>query len=135
VFGGNGGSITIAPRAGLVQDRSGGVAVGYGVIASYANSYHEGNLRSATDDLLGQLRQSNPAMQTTGRQQRTRVDGRNALVTTLSNQSPLGGREIDMLVTVEGADGLFYLVFIAPEGDYRSVQSVYEQMLRSVRLR
>ena len=135
VFGGDGGSVTIAPRSGLVQDRSGGVAVGYGVIASYANSYHEGNLRSATDDLLGQLRQSNPGMQVTGRQQSTRVGGRNALVTTLSNQSPLGGREIDMLVTVQGSDGLFYMVFIAPEGDYRNVQSVYEQMLRSVRLR
>jgi predicted Zn-dependent protease len=121
VFGGDGGS--------------GGVAVGYGVIASYANAYHEGNLRSATDDLLGQLRQSNPGMQVSGRQQSTRVDGRSAMVTTLSNQSPLGGREIDMLVTVQGADGLFYMVFIAPEGDYRSVQSVYEQMLRSVRLR
>ena len=74
-------------------------------------------------------------MQVTGRQQSTRLGGRNALVTTLSNQSPLGGREIDMLVTVQGTDGLFYMVFIAPEADYRNVQPVYEQMLRSVRLR
>jgi hypothetical protein len=134
VFGGDGGSVTIAPRAGLVQDQSGGVAVAYGVIASYANAYHDDNLRSATDDLIGQLRQSNPAMQVSGRQQSTRVNGRNALVTTLYNQSPLGGREVDMLVTVQGRDNLFYIVFIAPEADFRNTQSVYEQMLKSVRV-
>jgi beta-barrel assembly-enhancing protease len=134
VFGGDGGSVTIAPRAGLVQDRSGGVAVGYGVIASQAESTHNDNLRSATDDLIGQLRQSNPAMQVSGRQQSTRVSGRNALVTTLYNQSPLGGREVDMLVTVQSSDRLVYVVFIAPEKDFKNTQRVYEQMLSSVRL-
>jgi Zn-dependent protease with chaperone function len=135
VFGGDGGSVTIAPRAGLVQDNAGGVAVGYGVIASYANAYHENNLRDATADLIGQLRQSNPGLQAGGRQQSYRLDGQNALVTTLYNQSPLGGREVDMLVTVQARDGLFYMVFIAPEGDFRNVQPVFEQMLRTVRLR
>jgi hypothetical protein len=135
VFGGDGGSVTIAPRAGLVQDNAGAVAVGYGVIASYANAYHENNLRDATSDLIGQLRQSNPGLQAAGRQQSYRLDGQNALVTTLYNQSPLGGREVDMLVTVQAPDGMFYMVFIAPEGDFRNVQPVFEQMLRTVRLR
>jgi Zn-dependent protease with chaperone function len=135
VFGGDGGSVTIAPRAGLVQDQSGGVAVGYGVIASYANSNHSGNLRSVTEDLIEDLRRSNPAMQAGGRQQSTRVNGRNALVTTLYNQSPLGGREVDMLVTIQDQDGLFYVVFIAPERDFQNTQRVYEQMLGSLRFR
>jgi beta-barrel assembly-enhancing protease len=133
--GGEGGSVTIAPRAGLVKDQSGGVAVGYGVIASYANADQGRNLRAATDALIGQLRQSNPAMQTAGRQQNTRVDSQSAIVTTLYNQSPLGGREVDMLVTVQRSDRLFYMVFIAPESDYKTAQPVYEQMLKSVRLR
>jgi beta-barrel assembly-enhancing protease len=135
VFGGDSGSVTIAPRAGLVQDRSGGVAVGYGVIASYANAHDNSNLRNATEDLIAQLRQSNPAMQVSGNPKRANVGGQSALVTTLYNQSPLGGREVDMLVTVQGRDGLFYMVFIAPENDFRSTQRVYEQMLSSVRLR
>jgi beta-barrel assembly-enhancing protease len=135
VFGGDGGSTTIAPRSGLVQDTGGGVAVGYGMIASYANVYHDNDLRNATADLVGQLRQSNPAIQVSGRQQSTRVNGQNALVTTLYNQSPMSGREVDMLVTVQGRDRLFYMVFIAPEAEYRNMQPVYEQMLRSVRLR
>jgi beta-barrel assembly-enhancing protease len=134
VFGGDGGSITIAPRAGLVQDQNRNVSVAYGVIASFANPY-QGNLRNATNELINQLRQSNPSLQASGRQQSTRVDGQSAIVTTLYNQSPLGGREVDMLVTVQGSDRLFYMIFIAPENDFRNSQSMYEQMLRSVRLR
>jgi hypothetical protein len=72
-------------------------------------------------------------MQVSGRQQRARVGGANALVTTLMNQSPLGGREIDMLVTVDRPQGVLYMVFIAPEQDYRQLQGTFEQMLRSVR--
>ena len=135
VFGDQGGvSATIAPRSGLVQDQSGNVAVGYGVMVSGFTPHRDGgNLASDTQDLLGQLRQSNPAMQVSGRQTRANLNGQQALVTTLSNQSPLGGREIDMLVTVERPQGLLYFVFIAPEQDWRQMQPVFEQMLRSVR--
>ena len=135
VFGDEGGvSATIAPRSGLVQDRSGNVAVGYGVMISGFTPHRDGgNLASDTQDLLGQLRQSNPAMQVSGRQTRTNLNGQPALVTTLQNQSPLGGREIDMLVTVERPQGLLYMVFIAPEQEWRQMQPVFEQMLRSVR--
>jgi beta-barrel assembly-enhancing protease len=135
VFGDQGGvSVTIAPRSGLVQDRNGGVAVGYGLMASgFTPHSGNGNLSSDTQDLLGQLRQSNPAMQVSGRQSQTRLNGQPALVTTLMNQSPLGGREIDMLVTVQRPEGLLYFVFIAPEQDWKQMQPAYEQMLRSVR--
>ena len=54
-------------------------------------------------------------------------------MTTLYNQSPMGGREINMLVTAERPEGLFYMIFIGPEKDFRQLQPVYEQMLRSVR--
>jgi hypothetical protein len=130
---GNSVAVTIAPRSGLVQDRNSSVHVGFGVMISGFSPQQDGNLRQATTDLIGQLRQSNPSMQAAGRQQRTRVDGQQALVTTLYNQSPLGGREIDMLVTVERPQGLLYLVFIAPESDYRQAQGIFEQMLKSVR--
>jgi beta-barrel assembly-enhancing protease len=135
VFGGNDGvAVTIAPRSGLVQDQSGNVAVAYGVMASGYNPPSGGrDLRQDTADLLGQLRQSNPSMQVSGSQQRTRLGGQQALVTTVSNQSPMGGREIDMVVTVDRPEGLLYFVFIAPEQDYRNLQPVFEQMLRSVR--
>jgi hypothetical protein len=90
------------------------------------------NLSQDTSDLISQLAQSNPALQTGGKQQRARVGSDNGLVTTLYNQSPMGGREIDMLVTVERPEGLFYMIFIGPENDFRQLQPVYEQMLHSV---
>jgi hypothetical protein len=38
-----------------------------------------------------------------------------------------------MLVTVERPEGLFYMVFIGPESEFRNLQPIYEQMLRTVR--
>jgi hypothetical protein len=126
--------VTIAPRSGLVQDSRGNVAVGYGVMASFSNPHNGGrNLGQDTQDLIAQLGQSNPGLQTRGRQQRTRIGQDTALVSTLYNQSPMGGREINMLVTVERPEGLFYMIFIAPENEFRQMQPVYEQMLQSVR--
>jgi hypothetical protein len=135
VFGDqNGVAVTIAPRSGLVQDQTGNVSVGYGVIISgYTPPSGGRDLRQDTADLIGQLRQTNPTMQISGNQQRTRLDGQQAIVTTMYSQSPLGGREIDMLVTVDRPEGVLYFVFIAPEQDYRQMQGVFEQMLRSVR--
>jgi beta-barrel assembly-enhancing protease len=134
-FGDQGGAaVTIAPRSGLVQDRSGNVAVGYGVMVSFFNG-HSGrpNLRQDTNDLIGSLRQSNPGLQVDGNQRSTRVNGQQALVTTMINQSPLGGREIDMLVTINRQEGLMYMIFIAPQQEFSRLQPVFEQMLRSVR--
>jgi hypothetical protein len=126
--------VTIAPRSGLVQDSRGNVAVGYGVMASFSNPHNSGrNLNQDTQDLIAQLGQSNPGLQTGGRAQRTRIGQDTALVTTLYNQSPMGGREVNMLVTVERPEGLFYMIFIAPENEFRQMQPVYEQMLQSVR--
>jgi Peptidase family M48 len=126
--------VTIAPRSGLIQDSRGGIGIGYGVMISFANPHSNGrNLSQDTSDLISQLAQSNPALQTGGKQQRARVGSDNGLITTLYNQSPMGGREIDMLVTVERPEGLFYMIFIGPENDFHQLQPVYEQMLRSVR--
>jgi Zn-dependent protease with chaperone function len=126
--------VTIAPRSGLIQDSRGGVGIAYGVMISFASPHGGGrNLNQDTSDLIGQLTQSNPAIQSGGKQQRARVGSDNGLVTTLYNQSPMGGREVNMLVTVERPEGLFYMIFIGPENDFRQLQPVYEQMLRSVR--
>jgi hypothetical protein len=129
----NGAMVTIAPRSGLIQDSRGGVGIAYGVMVSFAAPHGQGNLRQDTSDLISQLAQSNPAMQTGGTQKSVRVGGASGLVTTLYNQSPMGGREINMLVTAQRPEGLFYMIFIGPEKDFRQLQPVYEQMLQSVR--
>lgn len=134
-FGDQGGvSVTIAPRSGLVKDRNGNVNVGYGaMISGFTSQRSEASLAQDTSDLIAQLRRNNPAMQVTGRQQRTTVGGEDALVTTITNQSPLGGQEVNSLVTIDHRQGVLYVVFIAPENDYRQVQGTFQQMLRSMR--
>ena len=129
----NGAMVTIAPRSGLIQDSSGGVGIAYGVMISFASPHDTGNLRQNTSDLIGQLAQSNPGMQTGGSQRNVRIGGTSGLVTTLYNQSPLGVREINMLITAQRPEGLFYMIFIGPEKDFKQLQPVYEQMLQSVR--
>ena len=91
-------------------------AVGYGAILSYY-SPQEGrlNLAQATRDLIQRLRAQNPSMQVTGNSRKANVDGSQALITMLESSSPFGGTETDVLVTVARPEGLFYMVFIAPQ--------------------
>jgi hypothetical protein len=65
-----------------------------------------------------------------------RVDGENALSTYLSNDSPItgGSRETDWLITLPRPDGLVFIVFTAPEREFQSYESTFQQMLRSVRI-
>jgi Zn-dependent protease with chaperone function len=134
VFGDNNSSmVTIAPREGLVQDSRGQTSVGYGAMLSYYFPESRGDLRSATDELIHHLHASNPGMQAAGSQRRTRVDGSDGLVTMMASGSPFGGTEQDALVTVTRPQGLFYMVFVAPQSDFRNLQGTFEQMMGSIR--
>ncbi len=126
-------SVTIAPDGGLVRGSSGGVSVGFGAVLSYYQPNSSGaSLSSATSALLDQFRQSNSRFQVAGRQQRVTVDGSAGLLTPLSSQSPYGGTETDTLLTVARPEGLFYVVFVAPSGQYQQVQSAYQRMIDSL---
>ena len=72
-------------------------------------------------------------MQVAGDQRRVRVDGSEALITMLETGSPYGGAETDALLTVMRPEGLFYMVFIAPQRNFSSLQGAFEQMLNSIR--
>jgi hypothetical protein len=93
------------------------------------------NLSRATDQLLDHLRASNPNMTVAWTDQRRSVDGRAAMAMQLTNDSPLGGRETDWLVTVMTSDGsLRYFVGVAPESEFDRYQRVFEDIVNSVRL-
>ena len=64
---------------------------------------------------------------------RIRVGGKSALSKILTNDSPLGGRETDWLVTVLRPEGLLYFVFVAPEQEFADYQNAFQQILNSVR--
>ena len=65
----------------------------------------------------------------------TRVGGQPALSTQLTNDSPVGGAEVDWLVTVLRPDGLIYFVFVSPQQDFREFSRGFDNILKTVRFR
>jgi len=115
-------AVTIGPRDGVLPG-----AVGYGLQTDY--------FAGETDGLVQGLRKANAQMQIASEARRIQVGGQPGLLNTLHSRSPFGGGEVDVLVTVERPQGLFYIVFTAPKSEFEKAQPVIEDVLRSVRFR
>jgi hypothetical protein len=143
---------TITPDKGLVDDGRGNQALAYGVIVNIYEPRTDSNyqkqlqpegygkssglsMEETTNRLIEELRRSNPGMRIIRSPENIRVDGQRALSTDLSNDSPLGGRETDWLVTVPHAEGLLFFVFVAPDREFQSYNHTFRVMLDSVRFR
>jgi Zn-dependent protease with chaperone function len=133
----NAPSVTIAPRGGIGQDAQGGVQVGYGVMIAYfaPEGQRRGDLRRDTSNLIREMQRANTSMRAGREAQRgVTIDGQQGLLTTLYSQSPFPGEtEVDVLLTVQRPEGLFYMVFIAPEREFQHIQQTFQQILRSLR--
>lgn len=151
---GQGDAMTITPRDGLVDDGQGNRAMATGVIVNVfepnwdryqqqlqgprgqgARQESATRLDQSTDQLVQELRLSNRNMRVIRYREVITVDGDRGLSTYLSNDSPLGGRETDWLITVEHQDGLLFIVFTAPERDFQGYEGTFHEMLRSVRIK
>ena len=153
---GQGDALTITPRGGLIEDGWGNQALAYGAIVNiyeprgYSSGgqqlagpgYGQGSaqasatrLEQSTDELVQELRLSNRNLRVIRYRETIRVDGVTALSTYLSNDSPVGGRETDWLITLECPDGLLFLVFTAPEPDVQRYEGTFHEMVRSVRIK
>ncbi len=153
---GQGEAASIAPRGGLLDDGNGNQALAYGVIVNIYQPHTDGygqqlqgrdygqgsgqdsatRLEQSTDQLIAEFRQSNRNMRVIRYHEGIGVDGENALSTYLSNDSPIagGGRETNWLITLQRPEGLLFIIFVAPERDFQSYESVFQQMLYSVRI-
>ncbi len=129
----NSANMTIAPRAGVIQNAN-GHAIAYGAVAGIFPSPGRRNLANDTRALIEQLIDGNPGLRVTSNPRRARVDRRSALLTDLQGESPLRGqREQNVLLTVERPDGVFYVVFIAPEREFGDYQRTFDEIARSLR--
>jgi beta-barrel assembly-enhancing protease len=132
---GQGSVISLAPDGGIVENN---LAWGM-MIQTYEPHYDRDgqiSLEEATDQLVDDLRQSNPNMRVARRHERIRVNGERALSTQLSNESPIGGRETDWLVTLFDRDGnLYYLIGVAPSSDFSRYEGAFDDVVSSFRLR
>lgn len=128
-------SATIAPPAGASQN-----AIAYGVIIGTAQDRNAGSLDQVAEDLVRNLQQSNPGMRQTSGIRRIRAHGADARSVDLVSNSPVeeNGKplpEHDHLVLRSAPGGAFlYVIFIAPERDFRALQPTYETMLDSLQV-
>jgi beta-barrel assembly-enhancing protease len=129
-------NLTLAPDGGIVSSGNSS-ALAYGVIMEVftpaGGNRSNVSLKEATNQLIENLRRSNVNMRISKDQGKIRVGGKSALSQILTNDSPLGGRETDWLVTVLRPEGLLYFIFAAPEQEFADYQSAFQQILNSVR--
>jgi Zn-dependent protease with chaperone function len=127
-------SLTVAPEDGIVQPAAGASAVGRGLMVSYYSPRGGGR---GTDAFIHDLERRNADLHVTRPGREIDVNGARGLLTTLNSRSPYQGedREVDVLLTVERPQGLFYMVFIAPGSEYASTERVFEEIVRSIRFR
>jgi len=135
---GGGKSITLAPQGGIVDSGKGQGELAYGVISSVAKLEGQsrvGNdaLERATNKLLEALQLENAGMKVIRAPKAVKLNGEPGFSTFLENDSPLGGREIDWVITVLRPAGLVYFVCVAPQGDYQRFEKSFSDILNSVR--
>jgi Zn-dependent protease with chaperone function len=145
-YGDANSEVTIAPQNGIVREGNQD-AVAYGVIISGFQPENRDNnpnnqFDEGTHQIIDQLRQSNPDMRTTSREENFTVDGAKAKSIMLMGTSPLTdqqgrtARERDWLVTVQRNDGtILYMVFIAPDQDFSQLRPQFEHMVRTFKVR
>src|SRR5262249_59204 len=106
----DGNHAAIAPDGGSI-----GGNLAYGVIVDVFQRQGARELDQATSQLLNELKRRDSGIQMTGNRSQTRVDGRPAVLTELSNTSPAGGQETDYVITVSrSSTDLLYFVLVAP---------------------
>ena len=128
-------SVTITPSEGVIPGPDGRTLVGYGIEVDYYSPQSHGvDLNRDTQALVQRLKQTNPDMRISRNARSIEVAGQPALLTTLHSRSPYHGeQEVDVLATVARPEGLFYVIFIAPDSVFDQIQPTFENILRSVR--
>lgn len=124
-------AFTIAPEEGIVQTGS-AEALAYGAMMNVYKADNRQNLKSATDQLVRELQSSNSEMRLSKDQGQIRLGGQNALSRLYYNESVLGGREVNWIVTALRPQGLVYFIFVSPEQEFGTYQASFQQMLNSV---
>jgi predicted Zn-dependent protease len=140
VYGQGSSTITLVPPEGVVQAGENDLpAVAYGALISVFEPYREAGRRltlsAATDQLIRELQRSNPNLRVTNRARTFRhASGQEVLSLAAAGESPVPGEtEVNWLVTTFRPEGLWYVVFIAPQSSYSAWEPAFQQMLESLR--
>jgi Zn-dependent protease with chaperone function len=127
-------TVTFAPQGGY-GDYQGQSVFTHGVeVGTSRNESHD--LRTATDELVSSLSQSNPQLQGRSSYNAINIAGRRGLHTVLNNVSDVTRQPEQIeLFTAQLNDGtLFYLIGVAPANEFSTYQRVFNQVVRSIQL-
>jgi hypothetical protein len=127
-------SVWYAPSGGY-GSANGQAVFTHGINIGVAQS-NSSNLQQATNDFLNALQQNSGNLRARGGYQRTYVGNRNGLLISLSNTNEATGQpEVVNVVTTQLRNGeLLYIISVAPESDYNTYLSTFQNILRSVQL-
>ena len=93
------------------------------------------NLDQATQTLIDGFVRGNEGMRVGGREEYSRLAGRESIVTPLEGRSALGGVErVDVHTTLLSNGDLFYLLTVVPEREIGSYGEAFDRVVRSVRI-
>ncbi|HUS12305.1 MAG TPA: hypothetical protein VMZ30_17695 [Pyrinomonadaceae bacterium] len=95
------------------------------------NGALEGETQNILAGLGGQMRDTRQV----GSFEQLQIDGQRALRTTFTSLSPRGERQLNWLITAMHPQGVLYIVFGAPEQEFPALQSTFNQMQNSFRVR
>jgi hypothetical protein len=126
-------SVTFAPE-GAYGTISGQSVFTHGMeIGVSRNENHD--IRTATDELIEGLRQSNPRLSRPSSYDRGTIGGRQGLRTVMSNISDATRtQEVIEMYTALLADGsLFYAIGVAPREEYNGYANVFQRVVTSIR--
>ncbi|MBA2340919.1 MAG: M48 family metalloprotease, partial [Pyrinomonadaceae bacterium] len=129
-------SVWYVPEGGYGQGPQGNAVFTHGTEIGFSGT-STGDLRRETEQFLNELARSNQNMRQQSGLQNGSISGRQALAMTFSNVNEVTGqREIVTVYTAltRNGSGLFHMISVAPENDYRQFQSAFDTILRSVRL-
>lgn len=139
------GEISFMPPNATVTDAKGAESVAYGILADRQDVDSSASLDDATNVMVATLRKENPGMRAAGSPARIRVDGEAALSVTLEGDSPRGGSETDLLITIlrndpsdspnsQGWAHLLYFICVAPAAEFDDYNPTFQQFIASIRL-
>jgi hypothetical protein len=130
----DGNSLWFSPQGGYGQ-ANGQAVFTHGVNFGVAQTQNR-DLQRATDEFVNSLAQGNRGLRASGGYGRTTVSGRAGLITTLNNVNEATGQpeSVTVVTTPLRNGGLFYMVAVSPQGEARTFDSAFNNILRSVRI-
>jgi Zn-dependent protease with chaperone function len=127
-------SVTFAPEGGY-GEYSGQSVFTHGIQVGMEQS-NAGNLRTATNQLVQSLAQSNPQLRQSGSYSNINMAGRTGLATVLTNVSDVTRQQERIaLYTTQMQDGsLLFVVGVAPANEFNAYRQIFNRSVQSLQL-